>query len=60
VGSSGRRFFSEGGVGGEKEPNDERLGRTLDWPKAEGAHLRFRGCCRGWIVGAVTRSATTG
>jgi len=22
--------------------------------------LGFRGCCRGWIGGAVTRSATTG
>jgi len=40
VGSSDRRFFSEGAVGGEKEPNDERLGRTWDWPKAEGGHPR--------------------
>ena len=42
------------------EPNDERLGRTWDSPKAEGGHPRPRGCHRGWIVGAATRSATTG
>ena len=53
MGSSDRRFFSEGAVGGEKEPNDERLGRTWDWPKAEGHTLGLGGVAE---VGSWARS----